>query len=1678
METESSTSSDESVEMDHEAMMSEVPGATETLNKGQRRRILDAVQKVAESAQEEVRAQRQSRSKIPKRLPGPWRIIEVFTWSCMLSQCAFHHGWEAFEPITIEAGWNLSRAADQDRAMKYLESADPDVLMLAWPCGPWSILQNANQRTPTQRRALILKRARSRRTFLAFTRRAVLWQRKRGRIAILENPATSRAWRTPEIMEAAMGLDDVVFDQCQVGLKHPTNGKALKKLTQISGPEAVVAPLQGLKCDGSHEHHPIEGGYRTESGRWAALSEYAGGYPKGLCKLLIRGAEDHLAATNGTYVEDDMFPSEDEVPEPVDGDDAIHEEEQLADQDEEFPEDVVEQDASLDDEERRPVSREVKKAVEFVHRQLGHPSRSTMLRMMRLSGSTAEAIRYAKRWTCPVCAAKQKPKHPQASTATSRPYGFNHHIHVDLKFVHDTRDKRYAVLSMICLGTLKHDCVMIKTRRSDYIAQKFFRHWIMPYGPPGKITHDQGGEFEQSFAALLDQMAIPSVVTGAHAPWQLGVGERHGEILGVMLQAIVQEHSVEGFKGMKLAVAAATSAKNSTVTREGYTPHQRVYGTEVKWPSLNDEDVGPSFAEAVNTDSEVARAHQMRTTARIALIRQDVREKLRRAILRKPATSQGPFPSGAQVYFWVPGRGRRYSQTKGSIWRGPGTVLTKELQKRYFISWRGRLLLVAEENLRLATREELALTEPVREEVLDLQGALRDPERSNVFQDLRDIKPPPRRPRRKRKITEGDKAAAPETEERKRARRMMSGTKSVRQLLGRKRVIRPGEHPRRRVVRRRDAPAVKPVDPEMDSEASPSIAPAEEGEERELPAEPKEQLQVPEVVQESEDEEEVPEEPAEAEEEPERTNLRDELEEMELEEQNQQEWQEMSPGARRQRLTDDVPGQIKRKMIEREDEDLAFMPEKKQRVSEGLVTQVVMGTVEPGPDNQWVSRYELTLLRQLTGLPLTAARLHRKPRRKFQRPPKLVGRSRLTIMLGREPAAAFVTEETSAEVQANPRRKASFEWKGMTMFAREDHGQVPRNQRLYPTFLKTEHGMYMVNLDYEERIAFEEAWTQELKDILISEVMVLKLKQSGKELDPRVFSPEEKEKFIQADAREWEQWVDNGVVRRVPKEEEHRIPRHKVFKSPLRMVRVNRTGGTLLPLVAKSRLVVPGHLDPGLGMFRTDAPTTSLTATRLVKAVGAGRGWHAWSFDVTTAFLSGDHTEREIFVKAPPEGLPSVRNQPPVRSLELLQILKSAYGLTEAPRLWYLKASRTLEQTPLREMKAARATFVAAEGGVSWALLALHVDDGLLMGAKDDPRVLKLKEQINQLFKIKEWKEPPFTFLGVDFEKTADGYKDSMASYVKNIQVPDLEKKKGEASKELLKPADLTAFRQLVMRLRWPAQLAMPQMLYSVSSLAQRVSKATYADYQEAVGLHKRFLEEVREGRAELKYPRLQGTPFLVTFFDASLGKEADGKSQLGAIHFLSDTAVEYGPRPAAVVDFQTSKSTRVVRSTMAAESASLSLAADRHVYTRLILDQMLRGVYEVKPTWRTDCQVGGGLVTDARSVYDHMGTTGQVPQERQTMLDLLVAKELLESDVMKMFWVPTHRQYADSLTKKMKDLLWMEFSRRGMVSLKETPQEKILEEHRKELRKGQRQRRKAKFRKANEANPEAAPSG
>ena len=66
----------------------------------------------------------------------------------------------------------------------------------------------------------------------------------------------------------------------------------------------------------------------------------------------------------------------------------------------------------------------------------------------------------------------------------------------------------------------------------------------------------------------------------------------------------------------------------------------------------------------------------------------------------------------------------------------------------------------------------------------------------------------------------------------------------------------------------------------------------------------------------------------------------------------------------------------------------------------------------------------------------------------------------------------------------------------------------------------------------------------------------------------------------------------------------------------------------------KSRLILAGHADAAIGLYRTDAPTTSHLAVLISTVVAVSHGWTGFCFDVQTAFLSGLAMERELHTRA------------------------------------------------------------------------------------------------------------------------------------------------------------------------------------------------------------------------------------------------------------------------------------------------------------------------------------------------------------------------------------------------------------------------------------------------------------
>ena len=188
-------------------------------------------------------------------------------------------------------------------------------------------------------------------------------------------------------------------------------------------------------------------------------------------------------------------------------------------------------------------------------------------------------------------------------------------------------------------------------------------------------------------------------------------------------------------------------------------------------------------------------------------------------------------------------------------------------------------------------------------------------------------------------------------------------------------------------------------------------------------------------------------------------------------------------------------------------------------------------------------------------------------------------------------------------------------------------------------------------------------------------------------------------------------------------------------------------------------------------------------------------------------------------------------------------------------------------------------------------------------------------------------------------------------------------------------------------------------------------------------------------------------------------------KDKLRPFWILSVLKVKEEPVISSMVEFRSSRITRVVKFSQAAEGNALSTAADEQLFLRLLTGALWYGPEVVKADWKES------LLTCSR----HRGhrCEGVVRSLRKDWTyDFTEAndvgypscKTVVESASMMVAWVPTFRQFADVLTKDMVDELFKKYKRDGLLCLRETANDARSEAHHASLRKAQRERRKLRM--------------
>ena len=471
----------------------------------------------------------------------------------------------------------------------------------------------------------------------------------------------------------------------------------------------------------------------------------------------------------------------------------------------------------------------------------------------------------------------------------------------------------------------------------------------------------------------------------------------------------------------------------------------------------------------------------------------------------------------------------------------------------------------------------------------------------------------------------------------------------------------------------------------------------------------------------------------------------------------------------------------------------------------------------------------------------------------------------------------------------------------------------------------------------------------------------------------------DEDEFAEAKESELKSWTANHVYERVPDRGQTTIA--------TRWILTRKSDGKL-----KARLVAKGFQENPDSLI-TDSPTCGKDTFRLMMTLLASRkSWNSEVLDVKTAFLQGQPLERQVFVVPPPES----------GETGLWQLKKSVYGLLDASRHWYDRVRQELVALNCTVSPLDSSLFYLKKGSDLLGIICVHVDDFWTAGC---PEFYKnVVNPLSDIFAIGTKKTLPYSYLGMDIERTSTGINVRLEGYLEKIDLVGIQstgdRKKTDPTTEI----ERNAMRKVLGQLQWLAVQAIPEVAFAVTSFVCKIPKSTFGDL---VVLNK-LVRTVKFGpKPCLFFPDLGAVDKwrLYSFSDASWANLEDGGTQGGHLVVIGNP--EMGNR-GAIVTWQSHKLKRIVKSTLAAETMACLDGIDSGFILKKILKEL------------TGSQIPETALVDNKSLIESVKSTKTV-QEKRLRVDIGSLKQLTsdQNDPLIMKWIPSHLQLADILTKQ-----------------------------------------------------------
>eukprot|EP00435_Cladocopium_sp_Y103_P029595 s2144_g7.t1 len=374
----------------------------------------------------------------------------------------------------LKTGFDFSDSRVRDSVAEELRVNPPDLLVLCPPCtdeGGWFNL-NACHMDPLE----YLKRVRRSRMYIRFCCKLYEQQVAAGGQALLEHPKGSRLWTYPEVQRLISAHHLLTCHMCRFGLRVPGSDRYIRKSTHLLVSHESMKSLE-RKCPGKaspkHMCHQTVAGSDKAVGQ---ISTFAGKY-----------TPQFVEAVMNTVPRYQELKKQSLVPCP------------------EWPAHVIQEVlAAKPDLSEEKSDEELLKVIDKVHRNLGHPPVSDLVRFLKHAHASERAVKLAHKHDCAFCRAQIRP-HVPLPAKSSRPTVFNQCLGIDVKYLSGwLPNQKIKALNLVDQASCYQLMLPFHEKEtSEVIKRLLSENWIRTFGPPKEVVIDQArtnlGEYLQSY---------------------------------------------------------------------------------------------------------------------------------------------------------------------------------------------------------------------------------------------------------------------------------------------------------------------------------------------------------------------------------------------------------------------------------------------------------------------------------------------------------------------------------------------------------------------------------------------------------------------------------------------------------------------------------------------------------------------------------------------------------------------------------------------------------------------------------------------------------------------------------------------------------------------------------------------------------------------------------------------------------------------------------------------------------------------------------------------------------------------------------------------------------------------------------------------------------------------------